>query len=52
MVDEILSLRGRLGEEGADTEALRAQLAHKMQGLEATKTPMTGWSMPMLTGNP
>jgi type VI secretion system protein VasG len=37
MVDEVLSLRGSLGEEGADKDALRGQLAEKMLGLEATK---------------
>ncbi|MBH1974226.1 MAG: type VI secretion system ATPase TssH [Rhodobacteraceae bacterium] len=36
MVDEILSLRGALGEEGADTTTLRHTLAEKMHGLEAT----------------
>jgi type VI secretion system protein VasG len=37
MVDEILSLRTGLGEEGADTVSLRSQLAMKMTGLEETK---------------
>jgi type VI secretion system protein VasG len=36
MVDEILSLRGALGEEGADTTTLRQTLAEKMHGLEET----------------
>ena len=36
MVDEILSLRGHLGDDGADIAALREQLHSKMQGLEAT----------------
>ena len=37
MVDEILSLRTGLGEEGADSVSLRSQLAIKMTGLEETK---------------
>ncbi len=36
MVDEILSLRAALGEEGADTVSMRGQLAVKMTGLEET----------------
>ena len=35
-VDEVLSLRGSLAEEGADKDALRGQLAEKMQVLEGT----------------
>lgn len=35
-VDEVLSLRGALAEEGADKDSLRGQLAEKMQALEGT----------------